>query len=60
MSEHWVEGAYESGADPDEPVAERPLNEETGVGLGAGEASTFEPEEDEPAGDIPGTDPAAR
>ena len=51
MSENWVEGAYEAGADPNESVTEQPLNTETGVGIGAGEPSTFEPEEDAPTGD---------
>ncbi len=40
----WVEGDLESGADP--VPGQDGLNDETGVGLGAGEPSTFEPEED--------------
>jgi hypothetical protein len=64
MSEHgaednWVDGSYESGAD--EPQASEQTagsagtaNPETGVGLGAGEPSTFEPEEDEPSAGTPG------
>ena len=37
----WVDGDYESGGDP-------VPNPETGAGMGAGEGSTFEPEEDAP------------
>lgn len=55
MGESWVDGTYESGSDPPEPPAspagEQPLNTETGVGVGLGEPSTFEPEEDEAAGE---------
>lgn len=52
MSEDWVDGTYESGADP-EP-AQPELNTESGVGTGLqGEPSTFEPEEDTGSGSSP-------
>ena len=60
MSENWVEGTYESGADgngaedndPIEPSDdELETGGDVGVELGIGEGSTFEPEEN--AGDDP-------
>lgn len=44
MSENWVDGSYESGADEEPGTARAP--EDTGATLGQGEPSTFEPEED--------------
>lgn len=48
MSENWVEGSYESGADEDSGALapSTPTEEGTGATMGAGEPSTFEPEED--------------
>jgi hypothetical protein len=49
MSEDWVDGTYESGADqndPIEPTDDEGTTEGDGVELGIGEGSTFEPEED--------------
>lgn len=45
MSENWVDGSYESGADDQPGTAPAPEQEE-GATLGQGEGSTFEPEED--------------
>ncbi len=53
MSEPWVDGSLESGADDEQPVAEN-SGQETGALLGQGEASSFEPEEDDPAGGMAG------
>ncbi len=47
MTERWVDGDLEAGADDEQPAADTP--EETGVLMGEGEASSFEPEEDDPA-----------
>ena len=48
--DRFVNGDLESGADPapgDAPAGTDDVpNKETGVGIGAGEASSFEPEED--------------
>lgn len=55
-SGRWVDGTLEAGADPQPgeeaiPNGETIPNTETGVGIGAGEPSSFEPEEPEtPAG----------
>jgi hypothetical protein len=47
----WVDGTLEAGADDEQggPVP----NPQTGVGIGAGEPSTFEPEEDRDAAEQP-------
>jgi hypothetical protein len=45
----WVEGTYESGADP-EPRREGQQPDGRGAEIGLGEASSFEPEEDEEQG----------
>ena len=51
MSEDWVDGTLESGADdetenePIEPGADE-ADADGGVEMGIGEGSTFEPEED--------------
>ena len=57
MSEDWVDGSYESGADDDANEPIEPAGSDGGVEdgdveggggaeLGIGEGSTFEPEED--------------
>jgi hypothetical protein len=54
MSENWVDGTYESGADDDPDTPNEPVErggsdefvEGTGVEIGIDEGSTFEPEED--------------
>ena len=56
--DQWVDGTYESGADPDASTpdpggTDDVPNTETGVGMGQGEASSFEPEEDAPVEDGP-------
>jgi hypothetical protein len=48
MSERWVDGDLEAGADDEQPAAESSAHE-TGVLIGQGEPSSFEPEEDDPA-----------
>jgi hypothetical protein len=53
MSEPWVDGSLESGADDEQPVAKN-SGQETGALLGQDEASSFEPEEDDPAGGMAG------
>jgi hypothetical protein len=48
----WVEGTLEAGADPNAAAEQgggRVPNPQTGVGLGAGKGSSFEPEEDSAA-----------
>lgn len=49
MSDRWVDGDLEAGADDE--GATPAASEETGAFLGEGEASSFEPEEDEVAPD---------
>ncbi|CAN5876514.1 MAG: hypothetical protein H0T66_06085 [Geodermatophilaceae bacterium] len=51
MSERWVDGDLEAGADDDQGVD--PPESGAGAELGQGEASTFEPEEDNPAAEPP-------
>jgi len=53
MSEPWVDGSLESGADDEQPAAQT-NEQENGALLGQGEASSFEPEEDDPAGGMAG------
>ncbi|MBA2446370.1 MAG: hypothetical protein H0V49_13745 [Nocardioidaceae bacterium] len=52
MSDDWVDGTLESGSDDGQDSQVDP-DQETGVGLGQGEPSSFEPEEDEPATEPP-------
>lgn len=49
MSENWVDGTLESGADDDQGVQE-PTDGEVGAGIGLvdGEPNSFEPEEAAP------------
>jgi hypothetical protein len=45
--DRWVDGTLESGADSDQTSETDQIpNPQTGVGIGAGKASSFEPEED--------------
>ncbi len=44
----WVDGTLESGADDEAPEERQPGEEGTGVEIGQGEPSTFEPEEEVP------------
>ena len=53
MSEPWVDGSLESGADDEQPAAQT-NEQENGALLGQGEASSFEPEEDDLAGGMAG------
>lgn len=52
MSENWVDGTLESGADDDQGVQASP-DEEVGAGIGlvGGESNSFEPEEAARPGD---------
>lgn len=49
MTERWVDGDLEAGADDEQGVDPPPSG--AGAERGEGEASTFEPEEDPPADD---------
>jgi hypothetical protein len=44
----WVDGTLEAGADADRADERQPGEEGTGVEIGQGEPSTFEPEEEVP------------
>lgn len=57
MSERWVDGDLEAGADDEQAGSDSPERRAkpgAGAELGQGEATTFEPEEDDPQADPAG------
>lgn len=51
MSENWVDGTLESGADDDQAGVAPDQEVGAGLGLAEGEPNTFEPEEAAPPAD---------